>query len=60
MAALSDGTVVTYGQKCGVWKLKRFSMKERREIFSEQLNDEPHGLTGIALGGTPVIAISYR
>ena len=60
MAALSDGTVVTYGQKDGVWKLKRFSMKERRAIFSEELSNEPHGLTEIALGCTLAIAISYR
>ena len=60
MAALSDGTVVAYGQKDSIWKLKRFSMKRRRQIFNEQLNNEPHGLTEIELGGTSAIALSYR
>ena len=60
MAALSDGTVVVYGEEDGVWKLKRFSMKRRRQMFNEQLNNEPHGLTEIKLGGTSAIAISYR
>ena len=59
IAALSDGTVVAVGQIGDAWTLKRFNMKERREVFSEKIKDKHCGLAEISLGGKPVIALSY-
>ena len=59
VAVLSDGSVVALGEKDGDWKLKRFNMKESAEIFSEELEDAPFGVTEITVQGKPALAISY-
>ena len=59
LTALTDGSVAVVGQQGHQWLLKRFNMDNKIEMYTEELEEVPDGLSEIQVGGRPVLAVSY-
>ena len=60
IAVTCDGSVVFWGRENGELKLKLFNLKTNTEVFTENLTDEPYGVTQLKLGEKPALVISNR